>query len=457
MKKTLFIFAQTGLLMALSALSAFQNARADDAAAQASSKSAVIKIPMLVMPIEYSDCKLTLKDEDWNRKIFSTPTREEEDQRFDLFGFCGTSVNNYYKEITCGKFQFVPVAENCGTPNDGVIRISLGTKHPLADTSSMTAAVSLALAQASRYMNASKYDLDKNKALTPKELVIVVISAGGEGDATYSRNRTYYSRLNFGGCRITGFVAVSERRDDLKDTYAKLAKAAGVEPKYKDFPVSVGTLVHELGHEFGTPDVPFTGYLTAMGYGQKNARTALFPGTKMEYKRSSPSHYGAYTMVKAGFIVPIVLEKTGVYTVNSAGTGKYNVYKIPTKNPKEYFLIENRQQEGSDLASGVAGKARKPGGIALWHINEAFGKNDDKDKQIITIEEASEKSLGYSFLKKSRSYQAQDPFYPLPGNAEFSSASTPNNKSYAGDPQPWTITDFSASGSVMTFKFTSLK
>lgn len=417
-----------------------------------------VRIPMLVLLIEYNDCKLTLKDEDWNKKIFSFPTKAEEDDRFDLFGFTGSSVNNFYREVTCGRFQFEPVVENSGTPNDGVIRVSLDVKHPLADVRAMAAAVNQAVAKAAQYMDFSRYDVDKNKSISQMELAIVVVSAGGDGDKTGSMNRCYYYGLNLGGLRRKGYVVVTERRDDLKGLYEKLTQAAGVAAKYKVFPVALGSLVHELGHAFGSPDLYYIGHLTCMSGGQKNGSVALFPGTKLEYTRSTPCHYGAYTMVKAGFVKPLLLETTGVYTVNSTGSGQYNVYKIPAKNPQEYFLIENRQFEGFDRTLGINANNRplKNGGMAIWHINEAFGNNDNMDKKLVAIEEASEATLGYSYIRKHKNHDPFDPFYPLKGNPEFSSSSTPNNRTYSGEPLPWKISDISASSNVMTFVFTRL-
>jgi M6 family metalloprotease-like protein len=367
-------------------------------------------------------------------------------------------VNSFYKEVTCGKFLFEPVLENYGTANDGVIRVSLGVKHPLEEVRAMAQAVGQAVSNASQYIDFARYDLDKNKSLNQMELTIVVVSAGGYEDKTGSKNRCYYYGLNLGGLRRKGYVVVTERRDDLRSLYAKLTKEAGVEAKYKDFIVSVGTLVHELGHAFGSPDLYNIGHLTTMSGGQKNGSIAIFPGTKLEYNRGTPCHYGAYTMVKAGFIKPMVLETNGVYVINSAGTGNYNVYKIATKNPKEYFLIENRQFEGFDrtLGTNTNNRILKNGGIAIWHINEAFGNNEKIDKKLVDIEEASEATLGYSYITKNKNHNPCDPFYPLKGNSEFSSNSTPNNLIYSGEPQPWKITDFSAPARVMTFKFIRL-
>ncbi|MDD4870052.1 MAG: hypothetical protein PHR77_05780 [Kiritimatiellae bacterium] len=459
MSKKQFLLTVVMLLSAvITIFPVFQHVFAESVPVEVSGTNQPVKIPMLVVLMEYKDYKLTLKDEDWNRKIFSLPTKEEEDRRFDLFGHLGSSVNNYYKEITCGKFLFEPAVENYGTSNDGVIRVSLDVKHPLTDIRAMAQAVNHAVSNASQYIDFSRYDLDKNKSVSRMELSLVFVSAGGYGDKTGSKNRHYYYGLNLGGLRRKGYVVVTERRDDLKELYAKLTKAAGVEAKYKDFPVSVGTLVHELGHSFGSPDLYNIGHLTSLSGGQKNGSIAVFPGTKLEYTRSTPCHYGAYTMVKADFVKPVILETSGVYTVYSAGTGRYNVYKIPTKNLKEYFLIENRQFEGFDrtLGTNTNNRPLKSAGIAIWHINEAFGNNENMDKKLVDIEEASEATLGYSHIKKNRNHNPCDPFYPLKGNSEFSSNSTPNNLTYNCEPQPWKITDFSAPARVMTFKFNRL-
>lgn len=416
------------------------------------------RIPLLIMPIEYVDYGLTLSDDVWTAKIFSQPTPAEEAARFDLFGPCGSSVNNYYREVTCGRFLFEPVAEMCGTPDDGVIRVSLDVPHPLTDVRPMAHAVGQAVSYASQYIDFQRYDLDHDNSLSQRELAIVVVSAGGYGDKTGSMNRCYYYGLNLGGLRRRGYVVVTERRDDLRSVYAALAKAAGREPQYTDFPVSLGTLVHELGHAFGSPDLYNIGHLTALSGGQKNGSTAVFPGTTLEYTRSTPCHYGAYTMVKAGFVEPIVLERTGVYTAYSAGSGRYNVYRVPTSNRQEYFLIENRQFEGFDRTLGINANHRplESGGIAIWHINEALGNNNDREKKLVDLEEASEATLGYSHIDRDKNHNPRDPFFPLPGNSEFSSRSKPSNLSYGGEPQPWKLADFSASGRAMTFTFTRL-
>jgi M6 family metalloprotease-like protein len=429
-----------------------------DVPAEVSKQDQPAKIPMLILLIEYTDCKLALTDEVWNKKVFALPTKEEEDQRFDVYGASGSSVNNYYKEVTCGRFLFEPAVETCGTTNDGVIRVSVNMKHPLEEVNPMVQAVNQAVTKASQFMDFPRYDVDKNKLISQMELAFVVVSAGGYGNKTGSKNRCYRTRLNLGGLRKNEYVVVTERRDDLKDVYKKLTTEAGVEPKYTDFPVSIGTLVHELGHLFGSPDLYNVGHLTALSGGQKNGSTAFFPGTKLEYVRGMPCHYGAYTMFKAGFIQPVVLETNGVYAANSAGSGKYNIYRISTKDPKEYFLIENRQFEGFDgtLGTNVNNRSLKSGGIAIWHISEAFGNNQDMDKKLVDIEEASEATLGYSHIKKNKYHNPCDPFYPLEGNSEFSSNSTPSNLTYGGEPQPWKISDFSAPASVMTFRFTRL-
>ena len=126
---------------------------------------------------------------------------------------------------------------------------------------------------------------------------------------------------------------------------------------------------------------------------------------------------------------------------------------------KEYFLLENRQYEGTDKsrASANKGKPSYHTGIAIWHINEAYAPSGDKDKPMVALEDASQGSRESNPQKRRGSPGGQGPYYHRSGNTEFSDTSTPNNRSCEGEPQPWRITESSFSDNVMTFQYTQRK
>jgi uncharacterized repeat protein (TIGR02543 family) len=87
----------------------------------------------------------------------------------------------------------------------------------------------------------------------------------------------------------------------------------------------------------------------------------------------APSHIDPYLLAEFGFVAPEIIMADGEYTLYSRGNSenKYNVIKICTPNPQEYYLIENRYSsivDGSTFDSGVQK------GIIIWHIDENIAR-----------------------------------------------------------------------------------
>ena len=109
--------------------------------------------------------------------------------------------------------------------------------------------------------------------------------------------------------------------------------------------VLFGPAEETYGTVFGAIDVyPTVEKHSLMGMGCTNS----LPG---EQKYQTPAHMDPYNKILCGFIKPINANKEGIYTVNSlAAASGANVLKISTEDPKEYFLVENRQ---FDIPSGL--------------------------------------------------------------------------------------------------------
>ena len=141
-------------------------------------------------------------------------------------------------------------------------------------------------------------------------------------------------------------------------------------------------MVHELGHEvFGFADLydvnssnapngipnEGVGNWSVMAGGNWGAKTG-------EYSGATPVLPDAWSKLQMGWITPIPRRDrvllTGVGLVTS--TSDNSVYKVSTNGAAtEYFLIENRQNQGYDqgLQNQISGFN---GGLAIWHIDDSI-------------------------------------------------------------------------------------
>ncbi len=110
-------------------------------------------------------------------------------------------------------------------------------------------------------------------------------------------------------------------------------------------PAGIGTVCHEFSHCLGFPDTYDTSNQGnyAMGTWDTMA-TGSYNGNGMV-----PANYTAWERIYAGWVEPIELSKSATVKtmVSSTQYGRpYIIYNDGNKN--EYYLLENRQQEGWD-------------------------------------------------------------------------------------------------------------
>lgn len=119
----------------------------------------------------------------------------------------------------------------------------------------------------------------------------------------------------------------------------------------------IGTVCHEFSHVLGLPDVYDTkggGLLTPGDW------SLMDMGCHLNESRT-PSLISAYERTMLGWIEPKEIgKKPETVTLRSLSSNECCI--IPTVNEHEYFILENRQQQGWD--------AFIPGhGLLVWHIN----------------------------------------------------------------------------------------
>ncbi len=135
--------------------------------------------------------------------------------------------------------------------------------------------------------------------------------------------------------------------------------------------MGIGTASHELGHGLGLPDLYDTGGQT-QGVGEWGLM-----GSANYRSLVSPGHFEAWSKEQMGWVVVRELSATAAYqlgpvvSVDPAKVDTVILIRPHGANPRgEYFLLENKQAVGSDVANMLeSGTRSKSGGLLVWHID----------------------------------------------------------------------------------------
>ncbi len=179
------------------------------------------------------------------------------------------------------------------------------------------------------------------------EVEMVFVIYAGRGEATGGDENTIWPHkyaldkpATFGGKQVYVYACSNEMKTENQ-----------IE--------GIGTICHEFSHCLGYPDVYDTEHAGFYGMGNWD----LMCSGNYNGNGFCPAGYTAYEKWVAGWIEPVELtEKISVTEMTTTAKGG-NAYKFT--NPgysDEYYILENRQQEGWD--SALAGS-----GIIINHIN----------------------------------------------------------------------------------------
>lgn len=302
-----------------------------------------------------------------------------------IYGNAPGSVNHYYNDMSRDKFSFVRVSETQGIANDGIVKVRLPYPHPNCRNDWAGSCLNMikdALSAANPYVDFAAFDTDGDGTVERSELNLLFVVAGYETSNNATATPSFWAHaLGFGGDPIVDGKKV--------EAYASVGEVhkhvvGGV---LTEVPATLGVVVHELGHTaLGLPDLykgpsPI-GVWCVMGSGSWGKKTGDMSG-------STPTAMSAWSRVKAGFLSPLVIAQgaaaQNIGVVQSAGTTFLglevdpNIYKVETSDPQQYFLIENRENDGYDegLQKSIS-FASAPGGLAIYRIDEDKSASEGK-------------------------------------------------------------------------------
>ena len=385
----------------------------------------------LVVLAQYQDVKFT---ETCTRDFFETMLNEPGFSQFDATG----SARDYFIDASSGKFT--PTFDVYGPVTLPHEMAYYGGNS--ADGSRDKNAVRMiydACAALDSEVDFSEYDQDGDGYVDN-----VFVFYAGYGEASYGSDDSVWPHqwtlasggltLRLDGVYVNKYACSNEL---VKDNLGK--------PK----PDGIGTFVHEFSHVLGLPDLYVT--TSAGGNWTPGQWNVLDQGPYNNDSRTPPT-YSVYERYSLGWIEPTVIDGPESLQLNSI-LDSNEAFIIPTESENEFFLIENRQQNGWDKY--VPGH-----GMLVWHIdyNQSIWKrnsvNSDERHCRVDIEEAIGKWANPNDYTSTKAYMQAIADYAFPGSkgvTSFTDATTPSMRTWSGVGLGLPITDITETDGVIAF------
>ncbi len=332
-----------------------------------------------------------------------------------LFDSLGSTVHDYYNEISYGQLDLISVnlPSSIGwqtAPQTYAYYVNNQNGTGAYPQNTQKLAEDL-VDQIDGVVDFSQYDNDGNGTVD----VLIIIHSGTGAEFSGSNSDIWSHKWG-----------ITPR---LKD--GVYISSYTIQPEFWTTPgdMTIGVYSHELAHGFGLPDLYDTDASQSRGLGKWGlmAYGSWLGATGMG---ESPAHPSAWSRIKMGFATPTIIS-TNITSqqINQVETSG-EIYRLWTSGNvgSEYFLVENRQRTGYD--SFIPGD-----GLLIWHIDDAKSGNTqewwpgqtDANHYRVALEQAD----GLWELEKKLDFgDGDDPFPGGTSNVTFDATTLPNSNSY---------------------------
>ena len=201
----------------------------------------------------------------------------------------------------------------------------------------------------------------------------------------------------------------------------------------------IGSFCHEFGHVLGLPDLYNT---LSSGVNELGDYDIMDRGSYNNSQRTPPA-YSAFELSSLNWMGLTELH-TASDSVELPELGSSRLaYRIPTAtgNSNEYFILENRQQQGWDTYL--------PGhGLMITHINY-----DESLWNANLVNASSQPHVDLVEADGTQDGTHETDLYPTSTNNMFTDYSLPSSLAWDGTPTEKGVTNIQENGQLITFKF----
>lgn len=384
----------------------------------------------LVILAEYQDVKFS---ETCNKEFFEEMLNRE---GFDQYNATG-SARDYF--IASSNGQFVPTFDVYGPVTLPQNMAYYGKNTATGDDVNPARMIYDACKGLDDEINFADYDLDGNGVVDN-----VFVFYAGYGEASYGEDDSVWPHQ----------WSLSDAHLPLELDWVSINKYAcsnelELNSLRKPIPCGIGTFVHEFSHVLGLPDLYVT---SGRGSWTPSIWSVLDQGPYNNNGRTPPA-YSAYERYALGWLDPIVISEPANISLEAIDETN-TACIIPTKSENEFFLLENRQQQGWD-------KYLPGHGMLVWHIdfNQSIWSrnavNNKSTHSYVDIEEACGKWYSSDDFYTLNSYYKALADYAFPGPkgvTSFTDNTTPSMRTWSGSGLSLPITDIAEVDGTISFK-----
>ena len=280
----------------------------------------------------------------------------------------------------------------------------------------------------------SQYDTDEDGTA---DMVFFLVAGFGSDHSANNRDYLWPHMKDFtespvlDGVNFRLYACSTNMTGEENQYYVSFNSVAGI-----------GPICHEFSHCLGLPDFYDTDSDGSGGITRQYPMTwsVMASGFKNNMGRN-PAGYSLFERYALGFATPTLIDGEGTITIPALEKSNMG-YRMNTANPKEYFIIENRQRVKWD--KNLAGP-----GMLIWRVDST--NVDVWENNLVNANPNHNyyELIRANFNGMTDSYN--DPFPGVSGVTSITNATQPNMRTWDGKLSKYAFINIAEADSIITF------